>query len=205
MGPTRNRAARVHPARWLGCRLRRGNPLRRASDRVEGIGALLAILLVLAAVPVTVLIGMHIAAERADAAARARADRRPATAVLLADAPAAVGADGMDSTAGTAQVPARWHVAGATRTGTVAASPGLHRGTRVPVWLDRRGHPVSAPPTQSQVAMSSVGTGLGLLFAILAGVGVGWLVLRLILDRARLAAWERDWRRFNPHGNHWVR
>jgi hypothetical protein len=53
--------------------------------------------------------------------------------------------------------------------------------------------------------MSSAGTGLGLLFAIVAGVGAAWLVLRWLLDRARLAAWEREWRRVNPHGNHWVR
>jgi hypothetical protein len=207
MGATRHRRprARLHPARWLACRLRRGNPLRRGSDRAEGICALLAVLLIVVAVPVTIMIGLNIASSRASAAARERAERQPATAVLLAGAPDAIGVATADGAAGSVPVRARWHVGDQTRTGTVYATPGLDRGARVPIWLDQRGRPVAAPPSTTQVTMSSAGTGLGLLFAIVAGVGAAWLVLRWLLDRARLAAWEREWRRVNPHGNHWVR
>ncbi|BCJ36316.1 membrane protein [Actinocatenispora thailandica] len=206
MGATRHRRPRAHlgPVRWLGCRLRTGNPLRRGSDRAEGVCALLAVLLILVAVPVTVLIGLNIAGSRAEAAARARAERRPATAVLLAEAPDAVGV-AADGAAGSVPVRARWSYRHHPRTGTVEATPGLHRGARVPIWLDRHGRPVAAPPSGTQVTMSSAGTGLGLLFAIVASVGTMWLVLRWLLDRARFAAWEREWRRVNPHGNHWVR
>ena len=198
MGATRGSSpARTQPVRWLSCRLRRGNPLRRGSDRVEGCCALLAVLLLAVAVPASILLGLRVAGERAQAAERARADRVHTSAVLLADAPAAAGIDAAHRAAGKVPVRARWSHGDDTRTGTVDVSPGLDRGDHVSIWLDARGHPVPAPPTASQVTMSSAGTGLGLLFATVAAVAAGWLAVRLLLDHARSVAWEREWRGIN--------
>lgn len=165
------------------------NPLRRPSDRVEGLVLVVAALIVVTAVPAGVVAGRAVAADRSREAARLAAEGRPATAVLLADAPAPAG-DGIPT---ARPVPARWRVDGHTRTGTVTVRPGLHRGDTVPVRVDAAGAPLAPPEPRERIALDGVGTGLAVLFgagaaALLLGVATRWL-----LDRRRLAAWTAAW------------
>jgi hypothetical protein len=92
---------------------------------------------------------------------------------------------------------------GARKTGLVLAPAGSPKGTEVLVWTDAAGNLTSPPLLDSQVTgqgeVALVGTvaGLGLLFLAEAAV------VRRVLYRRRMAAWEADWqvtaRAWNHH------
>jgi hypothetical protein len=84
-------------------------------------------------------------------------------------------------------------VTGVHRTGLVMAPDGSPRGSAVTVWTDEAGDLKSPPLESSQVSgqgqLAAIGaiTGLGLLY--LCAV----VVLRHVLNRRRMAAWEAAW------------
>ena len=85
-----------------------------------------------------------------------RRGRRPATAVLIRDAPEATGAGG-DLITVVSPVRARWTLPdGTERTGTVKASNGTKAGTPVPIWLDGVGNPVDAPVVRAPAHREAV-------------------------------------------------
>jgi hypothetical protein len=93
--------------------------------------------------------------------------------------------------------------AGATVTGQVLAPAGSPKGTKVLVWTDAAGNLTSPPLLDTQV------TGQGEVAAIATVVGIGVLflteaaVVRHLIYRRRMAAWEADWqvtaRAWNHH------
>lgn len=76
---------------------------------------------------------------------------------------------------------------------------GAEPAAKVPVWLDESGNPVAAPLTGLDARLIGFGTGVGLWLAfsvvVLAGYGCG----RVLLDRARWARWQEEWREFASH------
>lgn len=197
------RAVRI--ARWFRCRLRRGgNPLRRRSDRIEGFAALVAVLLLLVVMPVGAIVGRHETALAARSAAAHRTGTYRTTAVLLADVPVIVGADGTAGYGARLPVPARWQTPTGPRTGRIDATSGLRHGATVPIWVNRTGRIVDPPAGSFQVVSTGVAAGLGVLFGSGVAIALGYAGLRLLLDRRRFAGWEREWRRFGPRGNHRV-
>lgn len=96
----------------------------------------------------------------------------------------------------TTEVPVRaaWTSAtGVKRTGMVLAPPGTPDGTVVTVWTDDAGDLASPPLQASQVAgqadLAAAGAiaGIGLLYVCTM------VIIRHVLDRRRMAAWEADW------------
>ena len=135
-------------ARWLGFDR---NPLRRGTDRVEGVLRLVMIIVVVAVVPATaVAVGRwadHYVLHQAQA--RQAADHQ-VTAVLLRDAPATGTPDPYTSVP-TAWVPARWQPPGQPpRTGEVLAVAGARKGSTVRTWIDPSGA-VTDPPLDHRV------------------------------------------------------
>ncbi|HEY3501276.1 MAG TPA: hypothetical protein VGN37_00660 [Actinocatenispora sp.] len=194
------RAVRI--ARWFACRLGRGgSALRRPSDRVEGIAALVALLVVLLAVPAGVLVGGHATDRAAASAKQQRTGTYRTTAVLLGDVPVVVGSDGTAGYGARLPVRASWPTRAGERTGQIDATPGLRRGARVPVWVDRSGAVVDPPAGSFQVTATGAATGLGVLIGAIAAVTLFYGGLRIGLDRRRFARWDREWRRFGPRGN----
>jgi hypothetical protein len=183
-------------ARWLGFDR---NPLRRGTDRVEGVLRLVMIIVVVAAVPAAA-----VAAGRwADHYARHRAQAQMATdhqvtAVLLQDAPA-IGIPDPYTSVQTAWVPARWQPPGQPpRTGEVLALVGARKGSTVRTWIDRSGA-ITDPPLDRHVIVGDV------WFAVMATLLVSGLLLlaaaalaRRMLDHRRLRAWEAEWRTSGP-------
>ena len=175
--------------RWL---LAARKPLARRWDRIEAGIVIAAIIVALAVVPVAMLVGSHVRAQASADAAQQWATRTPATAVLLADAPD--NATGEAVAARPEPVAATWRLAdGTNRTGTVNATPGASAGTQVAIWVDQAGNAVAAPMTRANVLSLAIG------FGALAWAGAAailcllvWLA-RLVLDRARAAAWTREW------------
>lgn len=182
--------------RWLR-RLVRGfrpdrNPLRRTSDRVETY--LLAGLLVMAVAGAP--FAAHAASQATYSAALRVQQAQLATshqvrAVLTQAAGSATGPYALSS-----EVPVRaaWtSVTGVKRTGQIMAESGTPKGASVTVWTNAAGDLTIPPLEPSQVAgqadMAALGavTGIGMLY--LCGAGI----VRYVLYRRRMAAWDADW------------
>jgi len=183
-------------ARWLGID---HNPLRRGTDRVEAALRLVMIILVVVAVPAgAVAAGWwadHYALHKAQAQ---RAVNHQVTAVLLEDAPA-TGVPNPYTSVPTIWVPARYQPPGLLpRTSEVLALAGARKGSTVRTWLDPSGA-VTDPPLDHRVVVGDV------WLAVMATCLVSGLVLltvatlvRRVLDRGRLRAWEAEWRTSGP-------
>lgn len=188
--------ARNTQARWPG-RLVRGlrpdrNPLRRTSDRVETY--LLAGLFVAAAA------GAPFAAQAASQAAysgalRAErvqlATRHQVRAVLTRTARSDTGAYTLST---EVPVPATWtSSAGVRRTGLILALAGTAKGSSVSIWTDAQGNITSPPLQPAQVAGQGEVAALGTI----AGIAVLYLgeaaIVRYVVNRRRMAAWDADW------------
>jgi hypothetical protein len=194
-------AERSH-RRWLN-RFVRGrrpdrNPLRRRSDRVETY--------LLAGTLAAGIAGAPFAAQAAGHAAYASALRveraqhaasHQVKATLLQPA----GSTTANGLVLDAYVPtqARWtSVTGVVRTGQLMAAVGTSKGATVTVWTNVSGTLVTSPLEPSQVAsqadMAAAGAiiGIGLLYLCQA------VVIRQVLNRRRIAAWDADWTLTEP-------
>ncbi len=140
---------------------------------------------------------------------RAEAGWRQVTATIQpgqprrGDQPAGQGnADGSGNNAGqgnTVLALARWTAPdGRPRRGWVPAPAGAPAGGSVPVWVSRSGSltgpPLQTAQVQGQVAIAGVATVyvMGLLVCLAGATG------RYLLQRRRLAGWERAWRAVEP-------
>jgi hypothetical protein len=183
-------------ARWLGFDR---NPLRRGTDRVEGILRLVMIIMVVAVVPATAVAAgrwtYHYVVHQAQAQ---QAVEHQVTAVLLRDAPA-IGTPDLYTSEQTDWVSARWQPPGQpSRTGEVLAQAGARRGSTVRTWIGPSGA-VTDPPLNHRVIRGDV------LMAVMATLLVSGVLLlaaaglaRRMLDRRRLRAWEAEWRASGP-------
>jgi len=181
----------------------RNSELTRPADRIEKAVLGMALLAAMVLLPVALAIGSETYARGAQLAQQQGVQRQPAIAVLseAAPPPAPTMRSGLVSV--TSPVAARWQLAdGSVRTGTVAATNGSPAGTRVPIWLDATGNVVPPPLTQAGAtgAGMAVAVGMwGLGLTVFAGL---YLLVRIGLDRYRLAAWQRDWAATEPHWTH---
>ncbi|GGV36015.1 Rv1733c family protein [Streptomyces spectabilis] len=189
-------------SRVLWWRWRRG-PLRRRSDVVEAWTVLVVGVVLFLGVPAAgAAAGFAVHADAERAARAAAATRHRVTATLTADAPPPVPAVGAVP---LYDVPARWtEPDGAERTGNARVIAGSRRGEHAAVWLDERGRVAGAPPGAEDVALRTASAALAAaaataLAALLARHAVG-----RVLDRQRLAAWEREWRRTGPEWSGWT-
>jgi DNA-binding transcriptional regulator YdaS (Cro superfamily) len=191
--------------RWLS-RTARGflpdrNPLRRSADRVETYLLAGLFLASAAATPFAVQAASHAAHEGAQHAQQAqRAARHQVPAVLAATAES--GVSGYVLRADVA-VDASWtSPAGAHRSGQVLAPADSPKGSAVLVWTDAAGDLTSPPLLDSQVTGQGQVAGI----AAVAGIGVLFLaeaaVVRHVLYRRRMVAWDADWRVTAQTWNH---
>ncbi len=183
------------PLRWLARLLIRPNPLQRRSDRIERAIAALLSAAFLAAVAAAPVLGVHFYQAQRAGAARLR----PATAVLTRPGP-----DDSYFMAAAGETTARWRapdgrpISGVLTDVTAPAIQGAPAGAEVRVWLTPSGEPQAPPSEAAQVVFASVAIAIGAVFvAGLALVGIYWLC-RLVLDRRRLAGWERAWTAISP-------
>lgn len=176
------------------------NPLRRKADRLEAYLLAGSLAAAIAVAP----FAAQLAGEAGHAAARRAqhselASSREVKAVLLKSA--------ADGTAGYALQPAypaqaRWTLPdGRTRTGEVAVPAGARRGATVRVWVNAAGQLVSPPLGPAQIAgqadLASIGTVTGIALLYLCEA----VIIREVLNRRRLAAWDADWAVTEPAWN----
>jgi len=91
---------------------------------------------------------------------------------------------------------------GKDQIGQIPVKAGSWAGRTVQVWVDTLGRP-TGPPLPPSVLAERVASAKTLAPAALALLllGLGWLVRR-VMDRRRLAAWEADWASTGPR---WTR
>ncbi|MGV9452447.1 Rv1733c family protein [Streptomyces sp. NPDC003635] len=179
-------------------RRRRHNPLRRRSDVIEGWTLLAVAVLLLLGAPLAGAVAGWWAHDEARATAAAqRADRHRVRAEVggRADAPL----PSVQNTERKHRATVRWTAPdGTPRTSTAMVPVGTHPGERVDVWLDSSGRSVQPPPGEAAIWQHTVTIGA------CAAVGTGGLILlahttvRRLLDRQRLAEWDRAWARTEP-------
>jgi hypothetical protein len=182
-------------------RRRDRNPLRRRADLIEGWLLPAAIAVFLAASPlVAVAAGAGVRAGNA-AVTHTQLSWHRAPAVLLKAAP---GPERSGNGANTwlVETPARWTSGGQPRTGSVPAPAGTSAGATVRVWLDRAGNVRTPPLTAAQVSERVITASLVALAGLAAALAVMALLTRRVLDRRRLAAWERAWQSVGPQWSH---
>jgi len=90
--------------------------------------------------------------------------------------------------------PATWtSVTGVPRSGEVPAEPQSHKGTSVTVWTDRNGYLDSPPLDVSEAASQADAATAGVIIAGGVVYITGAAVIRQLLNRRRMAAWDADW------------
>lgn len=182
--------------RWLGWDR---NPLRRGTDRIEAISRLVTLILLVVAVPiVAVAVGQqadHLALRHAQAE---RAADHLVNAVLLENA-SPTGIPDPYTSVQTTWVLARWQPPGQPpRTGQVLAVAGARKGGTVPIWIGPSGAVAPPPPDHRDVVGDVwVAVMVTCLVSLAVLLGSAWLVRR-VLDRRRLRAWEAEWRALGP-------
>ena len=176
---------------WLG-RVLRGlrldrNPLRRGSDRAETVvlGVLLAVFL--AGAPLAAhAAGSWIYTVSAREAQAQQAARHQVAATLLQTAapPSLADAGGV-----APYVDARWRAPdGQPRTGKLFVPVGAAAGSTVLVWTDQAGQLTDPPLSRAQLAGRAQLAAVGAV-TVLAAAGL----VRGLLERRRLAAWDAEW------------
>jgi hypothetical protein len=192
------RVTRLARRLWIA-----NSPLRRRTDRIEAwiTAGLIAVFLVGA--PLAWVTAGRWVQQGGMLEQRAQQSWHEVPAVLLKAAPVLPNFE--TRTAWSFQVPtlARWAGPGGQHLiGKVPATPGTRAGKQVQVWVDGSGRPTGIPLMHTELVKRVVGAELlaplGLAVVLLA---VGWLV-RLVMDRRRLAAWETGWAFIGPR---WTR
>ncbi|MFD1829685.1 hypothetical protein ACFSJS_08405 [Streptomyces desertarenae] len=175
---------------------RRGNPLYRGTDRVEGLLALCAVLLVLLAAPAAAVWGGRAAHGTLSEIVREQHRQRHQVwaTVIGTSADASAGPE-----AGSGRVAATWTAAdGTTRSGTVLTDRAAGPGDRLRVWIDARGEPTTRPMDPGTAASHAAlaGAGTGVVTAGLVEFARRLAVRRLMVRR--YARWEEEWTRVGP-------
>lgn len=183
-------------ARWLGWDR---NPLRRGTDRIEATSRLVTLILLVVAVPIVAVAAGRQADHLAlrDAQAQRAADHL-VNAVVLENAPP-TGIPDPYTSVQTTWVLARWQPPGQPpRTGQVLAVAGAPKGSTVAVWIGPSGAVTTPPPDHRDVVgdvwVAVMVTCLVSLAVLLGSAGL----VRRVLDRRRLRAWEAEWRALGP-------
>jgi predicted PurR-regulated permease PerM len=176
------------------------NPLRRRVDRAEAavMTALLAVFLIGA--PVLMIVAARVTDSAGTRQQHAERAWREVPATLLQTA-----ANQADPSYGWGGVwvSARWRAPdGQRRTGLVAVGPAAVAGQHVPVWVDAAGRLTSSPLSSydvwGNVVLAAVTVPIVLAVALSVVVGC----VRIVLNRRRLAGWDRAWCAVGPR---WTR
>lgn len=185
---------------WLRC-LAGSHPLLRRSDRIQARALALAIVVAIFAIPMCVVPAR---AHQAAMLSRTEAQLRtlqPVDAVVLPPTTTA-SPSRMPSASRTVRV--QWKAAFADRTADVRTRAIARPGDHLRIWLDQNGDPTAAPLSHSDAASQAVAYGIAIWVSIIAVCAALYLLVRHLLDRRRLAAWEHEWLRVSTSDGGWA-
>lgn len=171
------------------------NPLMRASDRWEALVWVVAIIAVLAAVPLAGAVGT---ASYTSATARISAENATKVAVTatITQVPQQMAAPMNRNTAAldVYTAPVRWTWQDRTGTATVGVPGDAALGDEIRIWLGPDGNPDAEPLPTSAAATEGIGSALTVLCAIWAAALAAVCATAWLLSSRRAAHWEREWR-----------
>lgn len=179
------------------------SPLMRVSDRVQGIMRILAVLIVLVAVPIAAAAGT---AAYGTASARIRTENASKVAVTatITGNPVRVAtpvADRNGSMIEHFQAQVSWTRDGRSATAIVGVPDNAKPGQPTPVWLGPDGLPTAAPLRSSTAAVHGISVGAAVLLEIWLGAAAFLCATAWALDRQRHIHWDREWRQItHPTG-----
>jgi hypothetical protein len=200
MAKKRLSGKRHWPAAWRPARLSwtlqsAGNPLRRPVDRKEArliVGLLVIFLL---ASPLVAVLGARLSYAASFRDMHAQRSWREVTATLVENA------TDLSATSGawSPVAEARWTAPdGRARHGILAVDGSARAGQHLTIWVDGAGQPALSPMPKIGAVLGAVTVGLSMpafLALLLTLVG---LLIRLALNRRRLADWETEWDTVEP-------
>jgi hypothetical protein len=169
------------------------NPLRRTTDRVEAWLTLVLVVAMLVIAPWAGSRAAHAAYRDTVRMAAWQAQHRfQVEAVVLQDV--RQGPTG-DEQPPQENVPAigQWTGRdGVVHTGTVYADNGTRAGTTIGIWIDDRGV-VSGPPGRRDPRADATVAALLTVCGVAAGCAGLRRIIRWVLDRRRMRAWQLEW------------
>ncbi|MFJ4557344.1 hypothetical protein ACIP4Q_14745 [Streptomyces massasporeus] len=176
----------------------RRSPLRRREDLVEAWILLAAWLVAGVVGPVAGVLSVR---ATVDALAQQRAERRPASAVVVDDASRSFVSGGVTVDHVIATV--RWTAAdGTSHTGRTQVDAGSKAGERVAVWMDQGERLTTPPQTPGQADIEAAFTGVAAFIGVATAAAAGFYGARVVLDRRRSRAWDAEWQK---QGSRWGR
>lgn len=177
------------------------NPLRRTSDRVERWALWLTVVLALAMpVPIGAMVANAYQHRQQQVAA--------STATTEAQVIRLVPRDG--ARYGIAPAPVRalaqWRTpAGEQRAEVITLAAAVAQGATVRIGLDQAGRAITAPKTYQQIRAGALTFGLAAGWAVPLTLLGAFSLLRSLLERRRLAAWDARWAVVEPQWSHLIR
>ncbi|MCX4092419.1 hypothetical protein [Nocardia sp. alder85J] len=175
------------------------SPLMRPSDRVEGVIRIVAMVVMLAAVPVAGAAGTaeYASAQVSIAAENAAKTQIPAT---ISDNPVTESHGDMTGHVfSQTDATVSWTFHGQPGRAVVGVGRSARPGDAVSIWVDRDGRWTSAPLGSDAAASRGIGAGVTLLAAVWAAVvGLVALIHRRVL-RLHDVEWTRQWRTLDDH------
>jgi hypothetical protein len=172
-------------------------PLKRTSDRLQHLGRILLLGVLLTGVAVALAVATAGYTEAAAKAAVQSASRHQVKAELTEDAsPPSVNTSDM-SGRGSASVTWR-DAAGAAQHAVLSVPAGARAGSTMLVWVDRSGHRTTRPISRGDAVYAGIGYGV-LTYLAIAGVAVAaYRLFRGSLDRGRIRRWDAEWAQVEP-------
>lgn len=122
---------------------------------------------------------------------------RPVDAVVL---PPAGSASPSRTPSAARVVRVQWKAAFVERTADVQTRAIARPGDHIRIWLDANGDPTAGPLSHADATGQAVAYGIAIWLSITSACAVLYLLMRRMLDRGRLAAWEHEWRRVSDGG-----
>ena len=184
-----------------GRTVRRRNPLRRRSDRIQAWSAFLTIMTLLLVSPwVARYVARETYRDEVQASAWERQHRFQVPAVLLED-PSQLAGDTTDE--GPPPPPpvsalASWvGPDGVARTGNVSAEPDRRAGSTQLIWVDDRGAVASTPLRRSPV-FDAFAIAVMAVCGLVGGLAGVHRIIVWRLDRRRLRDWQAEWLMIEP-------
>lgn len=164
------------------------NPLMRASDRLEAMFAGAAVCFAVFALPLSVAAGTATHDSMVERAIRDETSKHAVTAMVVTDATPSYDRTLMSSAT------VRWTAAGASHTTSMTIRPDAKTGDSLDIWVDAAGEQVPPPKTRADATKEAVSIGVLTWFGLAGGGFAAAGVLHVLLDRRRLADWDREWR-----------
>ncbi|RDI55213.1 Rv1733c family protein [Nocardia mexicana] len=183
------RAWRAQP--WSGSRL------MRPTDRLHGLIRILAIVVVLAAVPLCGAAGTARYTAAQEEIRTENAAKVEVTGTITSDPERITTStvDGVYSDRHEATV--QWNREGADGTATVEVSATAAPGDEMAVWLGPDGSSTTPPLPARAAAWRGIGLGLVILIEVWAVTGSLLWSTTWLLRRRHEAGWEREWRQMD--------